>query len=189
MDKRFSLKAPSRKLIVLALTVLSCCVVHSPADAIADGGALEDGYEPPQPTRTQGVAPQVDQSSSNFKKTKKFLPGEEVVTPTGKTVKVWSTEGPVPVSRAPQPFDDPNASQHLDTHIVVDDDLLRRRAPLGNPPRESPGFQGRGRATNATQPSSRESAPPVQRPLPRTGLNVEPESGSASDTFDAGASE
>ncbi len=47
-----------------------------------------------------------DNSSANFHKTKEFLPGEEVVTTTGKKVKVWSTEGAVKVNKAPEPFRD-----------------------------------------------------------------------------------
>jgi hypothetical protein len=82
------------------------------------------------------AAPQsspVDQSSANFKKTKRFIPGEEVVTSTGKKVKVWSTEGPVPVSRAPQPFEDPAAARVPDVHIVVDEDEGNRHdSPRGN---------------------------------------------------------
>jgi hypothetical protein len=34
-------------------------------------------------------------------------PGEEVTNTEGKTVRRWSTRGPVEVSRAPQPFDSP----------------------------------------------------------------------------------
>lgn len=46
-----------------------------------------------------------DLSSSNFKKSgERFLPGEEVVTPTGRKLKVWSSEGPVKVNPAPEPF-------------------------------------------------------------------------------------
>ncbi len=66
--------------------------------------------------------------SSNFGKTDRFLAGEEVITPTGKKVKVWSTEGPVPVSKAPQPFQD-EVDQRLpdDTNIVIDPTILDRR--------------------------------------------------------------
>jgi hypothetical protein len=34
-------------------------------------------------------------------------PGEEVTNTESKTVRRWSTRGPVEVSRAPQPFDSP----------------------------------------------------------------------------------
>lgn len=62
--------------------------------------------------QTDKAAPaKKDQSSPNFYKTDNFLPGEEVVSPTGQKMKVWTTSGPVPVSRAPQPFDDPHQTQ------------------------------------------------------------------------------
>jgi len=52
-----------------------------------------------------------DESSENYKKSEKFLPGEEVVTPTGQKLRVWSTEGPVPVSPPPEPFEAPEERQ------------------------------------------------------------------------------
>lgn len=78
--------------------------------------------------------------SSNFGKTRKFIPGEEVITPTGKTVKVWSTEGPVPVSRAPRPFED-SAQSRLpsNTHLVVDENLLKHQA-ADRPQAAAPGL-------------------------------------------------
>lgn len=68
-----------------------------------------------------------DLSSKNYNKSKKLLPGEEVVTPTGQKLKVWSTKGPVPVSRAPEPFEDREKSVLNDAHVVVDVDASRRR--------------------------------------------------------------
>ncbi|MCB0344692.1 MAG: hypothetical protein KDD66_06230 [Bdellovibrionales bacterium] len=75
--------------------------------------------------------------SSNFKKTERFLPGEEVVTPTGKKMKVWSTEGPVPVSKAPEPFDDD--AQLRDVPVVIDYDRGRseKRHHESRPRREA----------------------------------------------------
>ncbi len=69
----------------------------------------------PQPTATAAVA---DQSSKNFPKTGRFLPGEEVVTPTGKKMRVWSTEGPVPVT---QPRNSGSGGLPYGTEIIVDD--------------------------------------------------------------------
>ena len=72
--------------------------------------------------------------SSNYDKTEdRFLPGEEVVTPTGKKMKVWSARGPVRVSPPPQPFDDPE-KQRLPDGIIVDG-----RGPT---PRNAQGGQG-----------------------------------------------
>lgn len=68
----------------------------------------------------------IDQSSANYNKAKDFIPGEEVITPTGKTVKVWSTKGPVEVSKAPEPFaDDKKAKFNGDTHILVNEETFK----------------------------------------------------------------
>ena len=64
--------------------------------------------------------------SENFDKTDKFLPGEEVVSPRGQKLKIWSTEGPVPVDRAPEPFEDP-ADRLDDQPIILDVDQPRKR--------------------------------------------------------------
>ena len=58
--------------------------------------------------------------SANYQKAEKLLPGEEVVTPTGQKIKVWSTEGPVKVNKAPEPFADQEKSVADDAHIVID---------------------------------------------------------------------
>lgn len=110
----------SMKLIFTALLIV-------PATVFADGPDSFDASANKQ-------AP--SQKSENFDKTKKFLPGEEVVTPTGQKLKIWSTEGPVPVSPPPQPFDDPS-KQVLppDSHVVVDEstiDNFNRRRQEGN---------------------------------------------------------
>ena len=69
----------------------------------------------------------VDQSSANYEKAKKLLPGEEVVTPTGQKLKVWSTEGPVPVSKAPEPFEDREKSVLDNPNIVIDAESVRKK--------------------------------------------------------------
>lgn len=53
-----------------------------------------------------GASSKAPGSSESYKKTEEFLPGEEVRTGTGQVMKVWSTRGPVSVSRAPEPFED-----------------------------------------------------------------------------------
>ncbi len=58
--------------------------------------------------------------------TRRYLPGEEVVTPTGKKLKVWSTEGPVSVSKTPEPFADKGKDLN-DVHIVVDAEKRKPR--------------------------------------------------------------
>ena len=60
------------------------------------------------------------------KKAEDLLPGEEVVTPTGQKIKVWSTKGPVEVDRAPEPFEDREKTVIDGAHIVVDHNRLRR---------------------------------------------------------------
>lgn len=86
-----------------------------------------DGFEQESEQTSEEVSQKQDKSSENFKKTKRFLPGEEVVSPQGKKTKVWSTKGPVPVSRAPEPFEDKADSVIKDSHIVIDAEEVRRR--------------------------------------------------------------
>lgn len=55
------------------------------------------------------------------------VPGQEVITPTGKKVKFWSTKGPVEVSKAPDPFSDPEkAKLPVDPHIIIDENSIRK---------------------------------------------------------------
>jgi hypothetical protein len=93
--------------------------------AVADGASIE-ATSADSETAKRKVMP-VDQSSENFKKTEDFLPGEEVVSTTGKKVKVWSTKGPVPVSRAPEPFEDRDKTVLDGSHLVIDAEELRRK--------------------------------------------------------------
>lgn len=97
-------------------------------------------WEAPQPTPNESPTPlQQDQSSKNFSKTGKFLPGEEVVTSTGKKMRVWSTEGPVPVMQPttpPQgygpPGYGPNNGVPFDVNVIVDERApVRRKSPQG----------------------------------------------------------
>lgn len=57
----------------------------------------------------EGTSPQSNDEESVV--VREPYPGEEVTNAQGKTVKRWSTRGPVEVSRAPQPF---NSSQAFD---------------------------------------------------------------------------
>ena len=93
---------------VIRLGMLTQCFLFVTAgDAVADGGTSE----------TQPKTP--SQASENYYKTDKFLPGEEVVSTTGKKMKVWSTTGPVAVSSPLKPFDDPN-QQINGSNIIID---------------------------------------------------------------------
>ena len=58
--------------------------------------------------------------SENFDKTDKFLPGEEIASPTGQKMKVWSTQGPVKVSKAPEPFEDREKTVIPNGAVVID---------------------------------------------------------------------
>lgn len=95
---------------------------------LADGFPVVDN----QPEEgSQAAAPPAG-PSGNYNKDRQFLPGEEVVTPTGQKLKVWSTEGPVSVSKAPDPFADPQRSGLPgDTHIIVDEALIRDQLGAG----------------------------------------------------------
>ena len=56
--------------------------------------------------------------TSNYKQSDEYLPGEEVVTPAGQKMKVWSTKGEVKVHDLnPQP---PGAYPRADVDLVID---------------------------------------------------------------------
>ena len=98
--------------------------------------------------RADGVLADVenakDKSSANYSKDKQFLPGEEVVTPTGQKMRVWSTTGPVPVSPPPQPFDDPSKATIDSAIIEVDSGVaIPRTLPPGPPTGTRPGRRDR----------------------------------------------
>lgn len=85
-------------------TILTVVIWLLPVPCLADAPSSEE------------VSP-----TNNLSKTEHFLPGEEVVTETGKKVKVWSTRGPVKVSPPPQPFDDPRKGYIDGANIIVDE--------------------------------------------------------------------
>lgn len=49
---------------------------------------------------------------------REYLPGEQVVTPSGQKLKVWSTRGAVPVNKAPEPFKDESLQDDL--NVIID---------------------------------------------------------------------
>lgn len=104
-------------LMLLVLATPSCADGGFEAAEDADLGAVSQGEAG---EASEDAAANEDRSSSNFNKTDRLLPGEEVITPTGKRVKVWSTKGPVPVDRAPEPFEDREKSVLQGSHIVID---------------------------------------------------------------------
>lgn len=57
-------------------------------------------------------------------KAQEYLPGEQVVTPTGQKLKVWSTRGAVSVNKAPEPFKDD--SLQGDLNVVIDGRSVQR---------------------------------------------------------------
>lgn len=111
-----SLSRPSRLIAVSSAAMLSVAVA---APVCADGPDLD---ERPLPVER-------GKESENFHKTGRFLPGEEVVTSTGKKMRVWSTEGPVPVSRPPEPFEDRTEWGWIRPHVVIDGDRDHHRGP------------------------------------------------------------
>lgn len=108
------LRIPFFGTILLGTAVLMLPV----ATAAADGDERDSASRSDKP---------VDRSSSNYDKTEQFLPGEEVQTPSGRPVKVWSTKGPVPVSRAPEPFEDREKTVLGDTPVIIDADTAPKR--------------------------------------------------------------
>ncbi len=115
---------------VLARQRLVCLLVLSlvfSSPSLADGYDRGTGSEAPRAERDSGSTSRpADVSSANYGKDKHYLPGEEVVTPTGQRLKVWSTKGPVPVSQAPQPFEDREKSVLGNVPVVVDVDARQR---------------------------------------------------------------
>lgn len=82
--------------------------------------SFADSEEPAAQDAEPAPKAQVDQSSANFNKTDRFLPGEEVITPTGKKMKIWSSTGPVPVSRPPEPFEDREKTVLHPGGVIID---------------------------------------------------------------------
>jgi hypothetical protein len=67
------------------------------------------------------AGPSGAEESGNVKETgDKLLPGEEVVTPTGKKMRLWDTTGPVPVASVPpEPFGQRHRIRPEDLNVIV----------------------------------------------------------------------
>ena len=94
-----------------SLLLINLLLITLPALCFADGESV-----PPRAKQTPNEA-----SDASFdKRLPPVLPGEEV-SDGNKTIKIWSTSGPVPVSEAPEPWkkkDGINGTQGLS--VVVD---------------------------------------------------------------------
>jgi len=64
------------------------------------------------------------------------LPGEEVVTSTGKRMRVWSSSGPVPVASPPEPTD-PGYRVPASGEVGVIIDKREPKSYRGKPPSSS----------------------------------------------------
>ena len=99
-------------------SILTLCIVCSAcpayADAASDGGAAN---ETPSPTLEAQIAPNAASDASFDDRLPPVLPGEEL-NDSGRTTKVWSTSGPVPVGRAPEPWR--KGSQVDDLDVIID---------------------------------------------------------------------
>ena len=99
-----------------------------PAVLFADGGAPSAPQAPSVPVN----APVNKASDASFdKRLPPVLPGERM-SDNGHDVRVWSTSGGVPVSQAPQPFDNQQLIDNFATNsgIIVDGRRpLERRLP------------------------------------------------------------
>ncbi len=85
---------------------------------LADGSLVKDKEERCCET---GCAP--SSLSNDGNRLPRVLPGEEVETASGKRMKVWTTEGPVAVAPAPEPFRLPRHELNPENlQIYVDDD-------------------------------------------------------------------
>lgn len=112
----------SKALALGVLTSLCAAFAYADGDNPASDFAVTEEVPGDAKAPVDATGRPVDQSSSNFNKTGRYLPGEEVVTPTGKKVKIWSTEGPVPVSQPPEPWDDRSGWSNFQPNIVIDAD-------------------------------------------------------------------
>ena len=86
--------------VTISLMLLVCCFLLT-KNAAAESATWEAKNE--------------DKRASN-----ELLPGEQVTTPSGQKMKVWSTAGPVKVERAPEPFDDERKTLLNDANIDID---------------------------------------------------------------------
>lgn len=73
-------------------------------------------------------------SENYYKPQKELLPGEEVITPSGKKIKVWSTQGGVETSRPPDPF--ANSTNPPIGGLIVDYNSSKRRHEQNGSPSE-----------------------------------------------------
>lgn len=122
-------RALNAKLAGIVHSTIVVTAVTLPASVVfADGESPSDFAVPADPAPAADAQPlgtdgkPVDQSSSNFNKTGRYLPGEEVVTPTGKKVKIWSTEGPVPVNPPAQQYGDQAGWGSFSPNVIIDTD-------------------------------------------------------------------
>lgn len=173
---RFSAAAGCFAIGLLALTI-------SPAAADdGDGPASADTQsgESRKAAKDRSKASET-KASENYYKTDEFIPGEEVVTPTGDKIKVWSSRGPVPVSPPPQPFDDPN--QKIDPGQVIIDGaeapFFRDRPDRGEGIDRRPGNEaGAGSGIGpSNMPRSRPIAPiePIPDSIGNDSFKIESE--------------
>ena len=98
-------------LLRISLWAWLCGVGLCVSDCYADGSESNTGPIP----------------SQNYEKDSQYLPGEEVVTPTGRKMRVWSTKGPVPVSQAPEPFERESEKSLQGVPVYVDQNGGHRR--------------------------------------------------------------
>ncbi len=94
------------------LAILYCGVLFSPFVLFADGNTDKIKPEPSLQERDTRLPP--------------LLPGEEVKAGS-KTVKIWSTSGPVSVGKAPEPWksEDSEAKELLENGRVIVDQRSR----------------------------------------------------------------
>lgn len=113
--------------------MIFCLVLVTSAEmASADGDERSFGTASlPTPEATPNQA-----SDASFdKRLPPVLPGE-IMNDSGQKMKVWSTAGPVPVSKAPtapeaaqapEPFNDTKVLQPDSINVIVDDRVDRKR--------------------------------------------------------------
>lgn len=83
------------------------------------------------------IADNTNEMKSGYNKSGQFLPGESVKTPEGQKIKMWSTAGPVPVSQAPDPYQNSHGVDPSQIGVVVEHDGYGRHSQESSSAKDS----------------------------------------------------
>ena len=120
-----------RHLLVIVLFVVA------PVLPVLADGEWDEQVPAKQPTAEERNTVNSASDASFDKRLPPVLPGERM-NDSGRNVRVWSTAGPVPVSKAPEPWNDKKVvgGQGSSVSVIVD-----RRKGRDYPPHQMPRHQ------------------------------------------------